>query len=575
MHRTPRSGGRILVDALAIHGADLSFCVPGESFLAVLDAFYDRRELRVVSCRQEGGAATMAEAYGKLTGRPGVCFVTRGPGATNASIGVHTAFQDSTPLILFIGQVDRAFAEREAFQEIDFRRMFGQMAKWVAQIDDARRIPEMVSRAFHLAVSGRPGPVVLALPEDMLAERVAVADAPPYACVQAHPGEEDLARLRAALAEARRPLMILGGSGWTNAAVLDIQAFAERMTLPVACAFRRQDLFDNRHPLYAGDAGIGIDPALARRIREADLILAVGPRLGEATTSGYALLDVPVPAQRLVHVFPGAEELGRVYRSDLPILAGMPQFSAAARLLEPVDAAPRKRWAEEARREFLENGNAAPSPGALDLVAAVRRLNERLPDDAIVTNGAGNFAGWLHRFYRYRGFGTQLGPTNGAMGYGLPAAIAAKLLHPERIVVGVCGDGDFLMTGQELATAMHERANVVVLVVNNGMYGTIRMHQERRFPGRAVATELANPDFAKYAEAFGAWGAVVERTADFAPALDGALAAGRPALIELRVDPEAISSRATLSGLRSASEAARPELEDDERPGGVEERARD
>jgi acetolactate synthase-1/2/3 large subunit len=565
-----RSGGRVLVDALRIHGADLSFCVPGESFLDVLDAFHERKGMRLVTCRHEGGAATMAEAYGKLTGRPGICFVTRGPGATNASIAVHTAFQDSTPLLLFVGQVGRGFAEREAFQEIDFRRMFGQMAKWVAQIDDARRIPEMVSRAFHLAVSGRQGPVVLALPEDMLSERVAIADTGAYKVVRAHPGGADLARLREFIAGAKRPLMILGGSGWTKAATLDIRLFAERMTLPVACAFRRQDLFDNRHRLYAGDVGIGINPALARRIREADLILAVGPRLGEATTGGYTLLEAPSPKQRLVHVFPGADELGRVYAADLPIVAGMPQFAAAACALDPVPAFSRARWAKGARQEYLATAHADPSPGALDLVAVVRQLSELLPDDAIVTNGAGNFASWLHRFFTYRQFGTQLAPTNGAMGYGVPAAIAAKIAHPERIAVAFCGDGDFLMTGQELATAVQYDAHAIFLVVNNGMYGTIRMHQERRFPGRVVATKLVNPDFAQYAKSFGASGELVERTVDFAPAFSRALRARKPALIELRLDPEAISPRTTLSELRAASEAARPELYDDERSGDVE-----
>ncbi len=570
MQVNARSGGRVLVDALRIHGVDLAFCVPGESFLDVLDALHDCADIRLVTCRHEGGAALMAEAHGKLTGRPGVCFVTRGPGATNASIGVHTAYQDSTPLVLFVGQVERGFAGREAFQEIDARRMFDGMTKWAAQIDDARRIPELVGRAFRLAVSGRPGPVVLALPEDMLCDRVAVADTAPSTAVQAHPGARDLARLRALLENAQRPLMLLGGSGWTKAATLDIRAFAERMELPVACAFRRQDLFDNRHPLYAGDAGIGIDPALARRIRAADLILAVGPRLGEATTSGYTLLEAPSPKQRLVHVFPGAEELGRVYAAELPILAGMPQFAAAARALEPVDAAARRAWAQEARLEHLAATDAQPSPGALDLVAVVKQLREALPDGAIVTNGAGNFASWLHRYFTYREFGTQLGPTNGAMGYGVPAAVAAKIAYPERAVIAFCGDGDFLMTGQELATAMLHGANAVFLVVNNGMYGTIRMHQERRYPGRVTATDLLNPDFAEYARSFGAWGEAVERTTDFAPALARALAAGRPALIELRVDPEAISPRTTLSALRAASEAARSKLDDDQRSGDVE-----
>ena len=546
-----RSGGRILVDQLRIHGADMAFCVPGESYLDVLDALHDaREEIRLIVCRQEGGAAFMAEAYGKLRGRPGICFVTRGPGATNASIGVHTAFQDSTPMILFIGQVGGNVVEREAFQEIDYRRMFGPMAKWVAQIDRAERIPEFLSRAFHVAVSGRPGPVVLALPEDMLLSRVMVEDAPRYARVKAHPGNDDVAQLRSMLAAAAKPLVILGGGDWDATACADIRRFIEANNLPAACSFRRQDLLDNRHPNYCGDVGIGIAPALAERIRAADLILAIGPRLGEMTSSGYTLFDVPVTKQRLIHVHTGAEELGRVYRAELMINSGMPEFAAQAAALAPVDASRWQQWTQDAREGYLANLRHGPMPGPVDLGEIMAFLRATLPEDTIVTNGAGNYAGWVHRFYQYTGFRTQLAPTSGAMGYGVPSAIAAKAVHPDRTVISFSGDGCFLMNGQELATAAQYRLPVVFIVVNNGMYGTIRMHQEREYPERVHGTTLQNPDFAALARAYGLHGETVERTADFEPALRRAQASGTAALIEIRIDQDAITTRTTLSAIR-------------------------
>ncbi|MBM3644407.1 MAG: thiamine pyrophosphate-binding protein [Alphaproteobacteria bacterium] len=555
---TPRrSGAQVLIDQLRIHGVDTIFGVPGESYLAALDALYaQRNSIRYVICRQEGGAANMAEAYGKLMGKPGICFVTRGPGATNASIGLHTGFQDSTPMILLVGQVGREQAEREAFQEIDYRRMFGQMAKWVAQIEDARRIPELVSQAFHRAMNGRPGPVVLSLPEDMLADEVDVADAGPFRVARGAPSTDDMARLRALLDQAERPMVVLGGGGWTAEACADIRAFIEANGLPATAAFRNQDLLDNRHPNYVGDLGIGVNPPLGKRIRESDLVIAIGPRLGEATTGAYTMFEVPVPKQPLVHVHASAEELGRVYQTILPINSGMANFAAAARAMKPVDGTRWKAQVAEARAQYLANIEPAPQPGAADLAAIVGWLNKRLPDDAIVTNGAGNYAAFLHRFFQYRGFKTQLAPTSGAMGYGVPAAVAAKIAEPSRPVVSFAGDGCFLMNGQEFATAVQHGANIVVVVVDNGMYGTIRMHQERDYPTRVHGTNLTNPDFAAYARAFGGHGETVERTADFAPAFERAFAAGKPAIIHLKTDPEAITSRITLTKLREQSLAA-------------------
>ena len=551
-----RTGAQILVDQLRIHGADTVFCVPGESYLAVLDALYDVNSIRLVTCRQEGGAAMMADAYGKLTGEPGLCMVTRGPGATNASAGLHVARQDSTPLILFIGQVARDTVEREAFQEIDYRRMFGQLAKWVAEIDDPRRIPEFLSRAYHTATSGRPGPVVLSLPEDMLTETVDVADAQPYTPVETWPGEAPMARLRELLAEAKRPFLLLGGSAWDAEGVAAVERFAAANHLPVGCGFRRQDRFDNAHPCYAGDVGIGLNPALAQRVKESDLLIALGPRLGEMTTGGYTLIDLPTPRQRLVHIHADPEELGRVYQPALAINATPRAFARAAAKLKPIDNPPWAAATEAAHRDFLAWRRPPRSPGEIQMGEIVLWLDEHLPPDAIVTNGAGNFATWVHRFHRYRRFGSQLAPTSGSMGYGFPAAVAAKIVHPERTVLCVAGDGDFLMTGQELATAVHRRLGVIVLIVNNGMYGTIRMHQERHHPGRVIGTELFNPDFVALARAYGAYGEAVERTADFPAAFERARAAGVPAILELRIDPEALTIRQSLSEIRTAALAA-------------------
>ena len=548
-----RTGGQILVDQLRVHGVDTAFCVPGESYLAVLDALHDS-EIRLIVCRHEAGAANMAEAYGKLTGRPGICLVTRGPGATHASVGVHTAFQDSTPLLLLVGQVARGMLGREAFQEIDFRAMFAPVAKWADQVESADRVPELVGRAFATATAGRPGPVVLALPEDMLSEETDAADAAPSVAVRAHPGADDLERLRDLLAGAERPLVLVGGGGWSAGAAEDMLAFCEGSELPVGTSFRCQDYVDNHSRVYVGHVGIGPDPKLAARVREADVLLVVGARLGEATTGGYTLVEPPRPRQTLVHVHADPEELGRVYGPALAINAGSPQFAAAARALEPLDPAAWRVETQRARADYRANLRHGSLPGELDLGEVLAHLRDRLPEDAILTNGAGNFSIWPHRFYEYRHYRTQLAPTSGAMGYGVPAAVAAKLVHPERTVVCFAGDGDFLMTGQELATAVQYALPFVVLLVNNGMYGTIRMHQERQYPGRVVGTELVNPDFAAYAEAFGAHGEMVERTDDFAPAFERALEARRPALLELRVDPEAITPRQTLTEIREAAQ---------------------
>ena len=545
-----RHGGRILADALVAHGVKLAFGVPGESYLPVLDGLHDLREkLTFIVCRQEGGASYMAEAYGKLTGEPGVLFVTRGPGATNGAVGVHTGFQDSTPMVVFIGQVGGDFVEREAFQEMDYRRMYGEMAKWVAQIDRVERIPEYVSHAFHTAMAGRPGPVVLALPEDTLFAEAAVSDVPRYHAVRPAPAPADMARVAELLGKAKNPFVIVGGGGWSREACRRLQAWIETTGLPVGTSFRCQDLFDNRSPNYAGDVGIGINPKLAQRVKEADVLLVIGARLGEMTTSAYSLIEAPVPKQALIHVHAGAEELGRVYRPQLPINSGYPQFVDALRQLSVTNEA----WKADvaaARKEYLEWTEPRPMPGKLQYGDLVRWLSERLPEDTIVAGGAGNFAGWLHRHFRYKGFRTQLGPTNGSMGYGYPAAVAAKLAAPSRNVIAVCGDGDFLMNGQEIATAVQHGAAFVALVVNNGLYGTIRMHQEREYPGRVFATDLRNPDFAAYARAFGAHGETVERTEDFAAAYERAAACGKPALIELRIDPDAITPATTLSAIR-------------------------
>jgi acetolactate synthase I/II/III large subunit len=564
MTLSSRSGGQILVDALQVHGVDTAFGVPGESYLDVLDALHDS-DIRFVINRQEGGAAFMAEAYGKLTGKPGICFVTRGPGATNASIGVHTAFQDSTPLILFIGQVGTDFMDREAFQEIDYRRMYGQMAKWVAQIDRADRIPEYIARAFQVATSGRPGPVVLALPEDMLVTQAEVADTRRYQPVQASPSAAQIDTLRGMLKDAKKPLLLLGGGTWTDAACADVQRFAEANGLPVACAFRFQDLLDNDHPHYVGDVGIGINPKLAARVKEADVLIAFGPRLGEMTTSGYSLLTSPVPQQRLVHIHPDPQELGSVYQAELMIAGGAPETARMLAAMAPVDSSAWRHTVEEAKAELRAWQQQPPifkdGSAPLDLWQLVQDLQATLPHDTIVTNGAGNYATWAHRYWRYGAMRTQLAPTSGAMGYGVPAGVAAKIVHPDRTVVTFAGDGEFMMTGQELATAVQYRAGLVLIVFNNNMFGTIRMHQEREYPGRVSGTGLHNPDFAALAQAYGGHGEVVEKTADFAPALQRAVAftneQNLPAVIELRYDGNLITPGATLETIRKNAEAGK------------------
>jgi acetolactate synthase-1/2/3 large subunit len=547
----PRTGAQILVDALKIHGVDMAFGVPGESYLAVLDSLYDARDqIKFVICRQEGGAANMADAYGKITGRPGICFVTRGPGATNASLGIHTAHQDSTPVILFIGQVGSGVVEREAFQEMDYRRMYGQMAKWVAQIDRADRVPEYLSHAFHTAVAGRPGPVVLALPEDMQTDVATVPDTGRYRRVAAHPGPENMQKLRDMLAHAERPFVIAGGGGWSAQACEDFRAFVTTYNLPVGCSYRCQDLIDNRDPHYVGDVAVGLNPRLAERIKSSDVLLVVGARLGEWTTGNYTLIDIPRPKQKLIHVHAGAEELGRVYQGDLLVNSGMPEFASAAKSLEPI----RERWAEwtaGARADLEAWQQPVKVPGRVNMSEVMQFLRDRLPRDSIITNGAGNFSLWAHRFYHYGAFRTQLAPTSGAMGYGVPAAVAAKLVQPDRTVISLSGDGDFMMTGQELATAAQYDLKITFIVVNNGMYGTIRMHQEREFPGRVSGTELRNPDFAALARAYGFHGETVEATSDFQAAFERAQKAPTAALIEVRIDPDAINPRTTLSAIRA------------------------
>ncbi|MBO9356226.1 thiamine pyrophosphate-binding protein [Bordetella petrii] len=538
---TVRTGGQILIDQLRCQGVERVTCVPGESYLAALDALYDSG-VDVVICRNEGGAAMMAEAYGKLTGRPGVCFVTRGPGATNASHGVHIAMQDSTPMLLFIGQVDRSMREREAFQEVDYRAMFGSLAKWVVEIDRADRIPELVARAYRVAMQGRPGPVVIALPEDMLVDTCAVADAPRVEPAQAWPAPADLRALEDLLAQARHPIAVLGGSGWDDAACRQFADFAQRADLPVATSFRRASLFPADHPCYAGDLGIGPDARLKARVADADLLLLVGGRLSEMPSSSYTLLDIPAPRQKLVHVHPGAEELGRVYQPALAIHAGPRAFSAAlAQLAVPGQPA----WqgsAGQAHAHYLDwTETPRDLPGDFQYGQVLAWLRERLPRDAMVCNGAGNYAGWLHRHHRFHTYGTQLAPTSGSMGYGVPAAVLAKLQYPQRPVLAFAGDGCFLMNGQEFATAVQYQAAIIVIVVDNSQYGTIRMHQERDYPGRVVGTQLRNPDFAAMAVAFGGHGERVERTADFAPAFERALASGKPAILHCLLDPRAQS----------------------------------
>jgi acetolactate synthase I/II/III large subunit len=542
-----RTGGQALIEALRIHGTTHAFCVPGESYLAALDALYDVRDtIKLITCRQEGGAANMAEAFGKLTGKPGICFVTRGPGATNASIGVHTAFQDSTPMILFIGQAAQSMLDREAFQEVDFKAMFAPLAKWAAEIRDANRIPEYVARAFHMATSGRPGPVVLSLPEDVLSGECSAPATKQYQKSEAAASREAIQRMRAMLMQAGKPFVILGGPGWDAQAIIDARKFAELFDLPVCTSFRAKDRFDNSHANYCGDLGIGAQPALINRIRESDLLIVVGARLGEMTTDGYTRIG----AQKLVHVHPSADELNRVYQADLPIVSGVAPFLRAAAELSPPASVNWRAFRREARADYETWTKPVAAPGNMNPSEIFAWLNARLPADAILANGAGNYAGWLHRFYLYRGFPTLLGPTSGAMGYGVPAAVAAKIVHPERVVVACAGDGCFMMNGQELATAVQYDAAIIVLVFDNGSYGTIRMHQEREYPGRVIGTDLRNPDFAALARSYGALGYTVKRTEEFSTAFNDALRAKKPALIHIHVDPEAISPTTTLTKLR-------------------------
>ncbi len=544
-----KTGGQLIVEALEANGVDRLYCVPGESYLAVLDALHDSR-IRTIVCRQEGGAAMMADCHGKLTGKPGICFVTRGPGATNASAGVHIAMQDSTPMILFIGQIARGIRDREAFQEVDYRKFFGDIAKWVTEIDDPARIPELVTRAFAVATSGRPGPVVIALPEDVLTEQAEAPAAKRYATVETWPGKPQLDQLEDELKAAKRPFAILGGSGWDKVATSEFAAIAEGWSLPVGCSFRRQMLFDHLHPCYAGDVGIGINPKLADYIKQSDLVLLIGGRMGEMPSSDYTLLKSPYPDQKLVHVHPDTSELGRVYRPALAINATPKAFASAFSRKGPSKPV----WAAETERlhqNYLDWSTPPETgPGPVQMGPIMTYLETVLPDDAILTNGAGNYATWVHRFHRSRRFGTQAAPTSGSMGYGTPAAVAAKDLFPDRLVVAFAGDGCFLMNGQEFATAVQYGLPIVVIVVNNGTYGTIRMHQEREYPGRVVATDLKNPDFAALARAYGGHGETVEKTADFAPAFERARASGKPAIVEVKLDPEAITPARTLTQIR-------------------------
>ncbi len=565
---TPRLAGHALVEALIAQGIDTVFGVPGESYLAVLDGFHEHAErIRFIACRHEGGASFMADAQGKLAGWPGVCFVTRGPGASNAAIGLHTAFQDSTPMVLFVGQVASDQRDREAFQELDYRQVFGPgtlgMAKWVAEVQHADRLPEYVARAFHTAMQGRPGPVVLVLPEDMLTTLTAAPVLPRAVPAHAWPSPGALGQLRAMLLQSERPLALVGGSGWTADSARALQRFAEAWQLPVGCGFRFQDTFDNHHPLYAGDVGIGINPKLAARVREADLILAIGVRLGEMTTGGYGLLAAPRPTQKLVHLHAGAEELGRVYAADLLVQCSLALAGPALETLKPPAGAMRWAGSAAAAHADYEANHEAPAVTPMDMAQVIKTVQRLAPENTVYTNGAGNFSGWLHRYTRYFALQhhgrTQLAPTSGAMGYGVPAAVAASLLHPERTVVNIAGDGDFLMTGAELATARAHGAGegagkLVCIVVDNATFGTIRMHQEREYPGRVSGSDLrANPDFAALAQAYGWRAARVVATSEFEPAFAAALAANHPTLIHVKLDTDVSTPRTTLAALRAAA----------------------
>jgi acetolactate synthase-1/2/3 large subunit len=544
-----RSAAEVLVDQLRIHGVRQVFCVPGESYLAVLDAFHDS-DLAVTVCRQEGGAAIMAEAVGKVTGQPGVCFVTRGPGATNAAHGIHIARQDSSPLVMFVGQVARDTREREAFQELDYRAVFGSMTKWATEIDDPARVPEIVSRAFYTAANGRPGPVVVAIPEDMLVERIAVADALPFTPVETSPGPAEMQKFAELLGAARAPIVLLGGSRWSQDACDRLANFVEKYALPVCTTFRRGHLFDQTHPCYAGDLGIGPNPKLLERIKSSDLVIVIGGRLGELPSQHYTLFEIPRPQVPFVHVHPGAEELGRVYSPQLAINATPTAFTAALETFKFARAPAGE--AKAARADYLAwTDKPTEQPGKVNFGAVMVWLRDNLAPDAILCNGAGNYAAWIHRFFRFRRFGQHVAPASGSMGYGVPAAVAMKRLYPERQVICVAGDGDFLMNGQEFATAVQYNLPFTTIIFDNGMYGTIRMHQERDYPGRISATDLRNPDFAAYARTFGGFGILVERTEDFPQAFREAEASGKPAIVRLAIDPESITPGMTLAKIRA------------------------
>jgi len=550
-----RSGAQVLIEALAINQVDRIFSIPGESFLAALDALYDKPSIELITCRQEGGAAYMAEAYGKLTGRPGICFVTRGPGATNASCGLHVAMQDSTPMILLIGQIARKDQDREAFQEIDYRRMFSEVAKWVAQIEDASRIPEYLNRAFATATSGRPGPVVLALPEDMLTDMTAATDARPWQQVEIHPSKDDIEKSIDMLSAAKRPVAIVGGNGWNEQTGRNLQGFAEKSKLAVANTFRCQDYIDHGHDNYIGDLGIGVNPALTDTIKNSDCLLVIGARMGEMTTGGFGLLDIPNPSQTLIHVHAGAEELGHIYQPNLAINATSAAFINNLKNLQLSNdnLESRQTLLHQARQSFANWSQSITNPGPLQLSEIFTTVEAKTDDDTIICNGAGNNTGWLHRFYRFQKYRTQLAPTSGTMGYGLPAAISAKLMYPQKTVIAFTGDGDFMMNGQELATALQFGANIIVIVINNGNYGTIRMHQEREYPERVIGTDMINPDFCLLAQAYSMHSECVTRTEEFAPAFERAKTSKKSALIEIQIDSDLLTPTSTVTSLRAQS----------------------
>ncbi|MBI0435096.1 thiamine pyrophosphate-binding protein [Roseomonas sp. KE0001] len=553
MSTTTRTGGQLLADALVAQGVTQAFCVPGESYLDLLDGLYANSDrIALTTCRFEAGAVNMAEAHGKLTGRPGVALVTRGPGACHAAIGVHVAYQDSTPLILIVGQIPFAETDRETFQEVDYRRMFGSVAKWVTQIDDAARIPELMAHAFDVATSGRPGPVVIAISEEMQKARVAVPDIGPAEVAPASPSPAALDKMLALLDAAERPLVVLGGSRWSAETRRIIRAFCVARDLPVAVAFRRQSLYDCTLPNFAGDLGVGADAGLVARAKQADLILAIGTRIGEPVSQGYTLFDMAGQSgQKIVHIHPDQAEIGRVYRPALGITAEINAFAEAlAKLPAPEGAAKWSAWTREVHAARVKQAEAPDYAGPLNLARELQALEKILPADTIFTCDAGNFATWPNRFMHMTAEQEFLGPTNGAMGYAVPAAIGAKITFPERTVIGLVGDGGFLMTGQEIATAFQDGVAPVILVFNNGMYGTIRMYQERAYPGRVSGTKLTNPDFTKFIEAFGGHGAVVEKDGELVPAFQRAVASGKPAVIEIRMNPEQVTNRATIEELR-------------------------